>query len=490
MACAIHRMQINSAPSTNPATPATATSYRPLSLLVGLAFLMEQLDSTIIAPAIPDIAAAYGVSPLSLNLTMTIYLLCSVAFIPTSGHLAARWGTRTVFRGALLLFVVSSLLCALAPNLPALAAARALQGVASALMVPVGRMAIVHATPRGQLVMALAWMITPAMLGPLLGPPLGGLITTALSWHWIFLINLPIGLAGWWFAGRAMPQIRQPAGSGFDGLAWTLLAGILGGLIAALEWLRHGGVSAAALGWGVVLVVLLAMLVLAYVGRARRADVPLLDFALLREPTFNTSFWAGSLVRVGYGALPFLLPLMLQIGLGFTALQSGMALLASGAVAFVTKTRTAGMLRRWGFRRVLVVNGVLCALGLALCAWFHASWGLAAIAVVVSVAGFFRSIQFNALAAIAYADLPASKIAPATTLNTMAQQLAVMLGISLSALVVDVSSRAASRSVPASADFGLAFVLVALVALAALPFCLRLQADAGSELSGHRAAIS
>lgn len=466
----------------------TSPSYRPLSLLVGLAFFMEQLDSTIIAPAIPEIANAFGVSSLSLNLTMTLYLLCSVAFIPTSGHLAARWGTRSVFRAAVVLFVVSSVLCAMAPNLGSLAAARALQGVGAALMVPVGRMAIVHSTPRAALVLALAWMITPAMLGPLLGPPLGGLITTWLSWHWIFLINVPIGLAGYWFSGRAMPQIRHPVQGRFDGLAWTLVALVLAGSIAALEWARHGRLDVATWPIGLGLLLVIVALGWAYQVRSRRAATPLLEFALLKVPTFRTSFWAGSLVRVGYGALPFLLPLMLQIGLGFSALQSGLALLASGAVAFVTKTQTAGMLRRWGFRRVLVVNGVFCAVGLALCAFFQASWGLAAIALAVSVAGFFRSIQFNALAAIAYADLPPQKVAAATTLNTMGQQLAVMLGISLSALVVDRAARAGARLDPSAADFALAFALVALIALAALPHCLRLAADSGSELSGHRAS--
>ena len=473
--------------SAPPQRMQSSTSYRPLSLLVGLAFFMEQLDSTIIAPVIPEIAAGFGVSPLSLNLTMTIYLLCSVAFIPTSGHLVARWGTRRVFRAALVLFVVSSVLCALAPNVASLAASRALQGVGAALMVPVGRMAIVHATPRSQLVLALAWMITPAMLGPLMGPPLGGLIATWLSWHWIFLINVPIGLAGWWFAGRCMPQILQPVQGRFDGVAWLYIAVLMAGLVGTLEWVRHGMDGPASLiATGVA--GSSALLVWAYVRRSRRVAVPILDFALLRVPTFNTSFWAGALVRVGFGALPFLLPLMLQLGLGFSPMQSGLILLASGAVAFVTKTQTAGMLRRWGFRRVLVANGALCAAGLAVCALFQHSWGVPTIAAVVSVAGFFRSIQFNALAAIAYADLPASQIAPATTLNTMGQQLAVMLGIALSALVVDTSARLGGRVDPATADFALAFGCVALLALAALPCYLRLRADSGSELSGHRAS--
>ena len=463
-------------------------AYRPLSLLVGLAFFMEQLDATIIAPAIPDLAVAFGVTPLSLNLTMTIYLLFSVAFIPAGGHLAARWGTRVVFRGALLLFAASSLLCAMSPNLLVLATGRALQGVAAALMVPVGRMAIVHATPRRELVLALAWMVTPAMLGPLVGPPLGGIIITWTSWHWIFLINLPIGLAGWYLAGRWMPQIRESSPAPFDAIAWMLLTLFLAGVIATLEWLRHAHASAPEAIFGLGFFALMALLVWGYIKRSNSAARPLLDVALLRVQTFSTSFWASALVRMGYGALPFLLPLMLQIGLNFSALDSGLILLASGAVAFVTKMQTARMLRRWGFKRVLAINGVLCALGLGVCGLFTASWSLGAIAFVVSVAGFFRSIQFNALAAIAYADLPAAKIASATTLNTMGQQLAVMLGIAVSSLVVDFSSQWGRRVAPATSDFAVAFGLLGMLALLALPSYLRLSPTSGSDLSGHRAS--
>jgi len=474
-----------------PAAPAQAaepsprdTSFRPLSILVGAAYFMEQLDATIISPVIPDIAHDFGVDPLSLNLTMTIYLLCSLVFVPLSGLVAARHGTRTVFSCAVALFTASSVLCAMAPSLAALAVFRAMQGMAAALMVPVGRTAIVHTTSRAQLVEALAWFITPAMVGPMLGPPLGGLFSAYLSWHWVFLINVPVGLAGLWAARSIMPQLHHRADLRFDVREWLLAAVALALLILLIERARHGA-SLPLLG---SLAAGLALCVWLYARRFRGLAAPMLDFRLLRLPTLAAGFWGGSLVRVGYGALPFLLPLMLQLGLGYTALQSGIVLLVSGSIAFFTKTQTTKVLRRWGFRRVLCYNGIACTLALAGCALFSLPhWGLVGITAFVSMASFFRAVQFNALSAVSYADLPREKVASATTLNTMAWQLAIMLGISLSALAVQWSANLGARTTPAGSDFSVAFILVALFACAAMPCYRALSAQAGAELSGHRA---
>jgi EmrB/QacA subfamily drug resistance transporter len=456
-------------------------NQRLLPLTVGLAFFMEQLDSTIIAPAIPDIAASLGVDPLSLNLTMTVYLLCSVVFIPTGDWLASRFGTRTVFQAALGIFALSSLMCALSTSLPMLVAARAVQGASAALMVPVGRTSIVHVTPKAQLVNALAWMITLAMAGPMLGPPLGGLLTTWLSWHWIFLINVPIALLCLLGSLRAFPQIRQSADGRFDALSWLLLGGALAIVVVVLEGVREGRLDL------FVWLLPMAVLVLAYGYRSRRARLPMLDWSLLRVPTFAASFWSGSLLRVGYGALPFLLPLMLQLGLGYTPVQSGLVLLASGVVSMLTKTQTTPMLRRWGFRRVMLINGSLCVAGLVVCALFRDYWGLGAIALAVSIAGFFRAVQFNAVAAIAYAELPPARIGAATTLNTMVWQLAIMVGISLSSVVVTLAARGAGRAEAVPLDYGLAFLVLAFIGALATPACLRLPRDAGNQLSGHKA---
>ncbi len=450
-----------------------------LPITVGVAFFMEQLDSTIIAPAIPDIAASLNVDPLSLNLTMTIYLLCSVVFIPTGDWLASRFGTRTVFQVALAVFGISSLMCALASSVEMLVAARAIQGTSAALMVPVGRTSIVHVTPKPQLVSALAWMITFAMLGPMLGPLLGGLLTTWLSWHWIFLINVPIVVLCLLASMRAFPQIRQPADRRFDALSWLMLGGVLICLIVVLEGVRENRMDR--------LVWVAAMLVfaLAYWQRSRRSRTPMLDFTLLRVPTFAASFWSGSLLRVGYGALPFLLPLMLQLSLGYTPVQSGMVLLASGLIAMLTKTQTTAILRRWGFRRVMLINGSLCVAGLVMCALFRDHWSLGAVALAVSTAGFFRAVQFNAVAAIAYADLEPQRIGAATTLNTMVWQLAIMIGISLSSVVVTISARSGGRTDAAPLDFSMAFLTLALIGVLATPACVRLREDAGDQLSGR-----
>ncbi len=459
------------------------TRFRPLSILVGSAYFMEQLDATIISPVIPDIARDFGVAPLSLNLTMTIYLLCSLVFVPLSGLVAARYGTRTVFTSAVALFTASSVMCALATSLPALAAFRGLQGVAAAMMVPVGRTAIVHTTSKAQLVEALAWFITPAMVGPMLGPPLGGLLSAYLSWHWVFLINVPVGLAGLWAARFIMPQLHHRADLRFDLREWLLATAALALLILLMERARHGA-GLPLLGGLALLLILCAGL---YLRRFRGLAAPMLDFRLLRLPTFAAGFWGGSLVRVGYGSLPFLLPLMLQLGLGYTALQSGIVLLISGSVAFFTKTQTSRVLRRWGFRKVLCYNGAACALALAGCALFALPyWGLAGITAFVSMASFFRAVQFNALTAISYSDQPREKVASATTLNTMAWQLAIMLGISLSALLVQGSANLGGRGAPAAMDFSVAFVVLALFACAAIPCCRALSAQAGAELSGHR----
>lgn len=468
--------------SEGPTPPAAQADFRPLSILVGMAFFMEQLDSTIISPVIPDLARAFDVEPMQLSITMTVYLLCSLAFIPFGGPLAARFGTRTVFQWALLTFTASSLLCAGATTLWQLTAARAVQGISAALMVPVGRTTIVCSVPKGQLVQALAWMITPAMVGPMLGPPLGGIIATWLSWHWVFLINVPVGLAGYWWARTVIPQLHAESPIKVRAQEWLLITTFL----LVVIFIAEGARSADRAQWLPYAAGVLILVAITYARYFRRQKHPMLDFGLLQVTSFSTGFWAGALVRVGYGALPFLLPLMLQVGLGYSAMHSGMILLASGVIAFFTKTQTARLLQRWGFRRVLLCNGSICAAALLACAAFATTGSqyLALIGAIACVAGFARSVQFNALTAIAYADLPPTSVASATTLNTMGWQLAIMLGISISSWVIDVSSASGYRDLPNGQDFAMAFVALSVIAFLAIPKYLQLRPDAGAAVSG------
>ncbi|PHM19647.1 MAG: MFS transporter [Curvibacter sp. PD_MW3] len=460
------------------------TKNQALALLVGGAFFMEQLDATIIAPAIPLIAKDLALDPLSLNLTLTTYLLALVVMIPVSGALADRFGTRTVFRWSVALFTLSSVLCAFAPDLPTLILARTLQGGSGALMVPVGRIAIVRTVKKSELVQALATMVTLAMVAPIVGPPLGGWIADTGSWTWIFLVNLPIGLLGWFLAGRHIPQLKTDITAPFDLPGWLALTSCLACLICGLELSRHGNIAswyaptvfAASLGFGVL-----------YFLRWRTQADPLLDFSLLKHNTFRVSFIGSSLVRVGYGALPFLLPLCLQLGLGFSASDSGLALLGSAVVVIIMKAGTAALLRTFGFRTVLICNGIACSAGLAICALLMPGWTLPGVLILLMAGGFARSVQFNALAAIAYADIEPSRTGAATSLNTMFQQLAVTLGITLSAWLLEWFATHAGRSELTAHDFALTFLCLAAITALAIPSYFALERHAGADLSGHSA---
>jgi len=470
------------APRQEDVSEKRTASFRPLAVLVGCAFFMEQLDSTIIAPAIPAIAEAFAVEPLRLNLAMTVYLLALVIFVPVSGALADRFGTRTVFRAAIAIFTLSSLFCGFADNLPVLLLARAIQGASAALMVPVGRIAIVRSTRPADLVTAMAWMITPAMIGPLLGPPLGGLAVTYLSWEWIFWINVPIGLLGLYLASSHVPQFRNDQSKALDLKGWLLLSLAVGCLVIGLD-LSHNpryrlDVAPGLLIGGVACVVF-------YRRYSKNHPSPLLDFTLLNINTFRVALVSGTLVRIGYGALPFVLPLSLQLGLGLSALNSGLAMAGSAFAAMLMKTTTVSILRRFGFRTVLIYNGFLCAFGLAVCATLEPGWSLLSILLILLISGISRSVQFNALGSIAYADTRRDQTGSATSLNTTFQQLAAAFGIAISVWLLDFFALLSGQSTPSVGAFSLTFLVLGFLALLAVPICFSLEEKAGKQLSGN-----
>ncbi len=444
---------------------------------------MQNLDGTVVATALPAMARTFGADPLHMNVALTSYLLSLAVFIPVSGWMADRFGARSVFRAAIGVFTAGSILCGMADSLPFLVAARIVQGAGGAMMVPVGRLVLLRSVAKSELVAAMAWLTTPALIGPVVGPPLGGLLVTYADWRWIFDINVPIGVLGMVLVSRYVEDVREPSPGRLD---WTglVLSGLaLACLMFGFETAGRGVLSAPAVA-GLIGVGLAAGAL--YVRHAGRRADPLLDLRLLRTPTFAVSVTAGSLFRVGVGAVPFLLPLMLQLGFGQTAAQSGSITFASAVGAIAMKPAAQWTLRRFGFRMTLAWNGALAAGLLGAMALFRPGWPLAATYAVLVAGGFLRSLQFTAFNTIAYADIPRERMSAATSLYSTLQQLSLTLGITVGAAALEAATAAAGRDAPAPWDFSVAFVVVALVSLTAAPVSFRLADAAGAEMSGHR----
>jgi EmrB/QacA subfamily drug resistance transporter len=452
-------------------------------LIVASAMFMEQLDGTVLATALPTMARSFNADPLHMNVALTSYLLTLAMFIPASGRIADRFGSRSTFRAAIGLFTLGSVLCAQAPTLWALVAARMLQGAGGAMMSPVGRLVMLRVVSKQELVRSMAWLMVPATIGPIVGPPVGGFIVTYLSWHWIFYINVPIGLAGIALVTIFIDEMKEPTRTKFD-LRGLVLSG------TALACLMFG-IEVASRGVGSTLIVVALLGVGAGSGvlywfHAKRTPRPMLDFRLLRVTTFRMSLLCGSLSRIAVGAMPFLLPMMFQLGFGYSAAQSGL-------VTFVTSIGSLGMracapwfLERLGFRTVLMWIGALATVLLALSAAFRPSWPLPLIYGILVANGFFQSLQFMAYNTIAYADVPREDMSAATSFYTTFQQMSLTLGIAVSAAALAASITVTHHAQPMLPDFSAAFLFVAAVSFMAPVLASRLDNDAGAELSGHR----
>lgn len=453
------------------------------ALIVASALFMQNVDSTVIATALPSMARAFGAEPIHMNVALTSYMLSLAVFIPASGWMADRFGTRNVFRIAIAVFTAGSVLCGSAQSLPALVLFRVLQGVGGAMMVPVGRLLLLRNIPKSELVAAMAWLTTPALLGPVLGPPLGGLITTYFSWRLIFDINVPIGIAGIILVSVFVDDVRETVGARFDWAGFAISGVTLSSLMVGFELAGRGlvpvEVALAVLGVGIAGA-------LGYGMHAMRHPTPLLDLTLLRYRTFLVSITAGTLFRVGVGAMPFLMPMMLQLAFGRSPLQSGLITFASSAGALVMKPVATRALRLLGFRDTLLVNGVLSAGLLGLCAAFRPAWPVAAIYLVLLAGGFFRSLQFIAYNALAYGEIPRARMSAATSLYSTIQQVSLTMGISVAAAAISVAMTVNGHAGPELADFSLGFVVVALFSLAAAPLALLMPRDAAADVTGHR----
>lgn len=455
---------------------------RIVPLIIAVALFMENMDSTVIATSLPAIATDIGTNPLALKLAVTSYLLSLAVFIPASGWTADRFGARAVFSAAIAVFMIGSVGCALSSSLTDFVIARIVQGMGGAMMTPVGRMVLVRTIDRRELIGAMAWVSTPALIGPVLGPPIGGFITTYATWHWIFLINIPMGVLGIALALRYIPDVKADERERFD-LIGMALAGL--GIAGVAFGLSVLGLNFLPLWIVVVLVAGGACFIVAYLVHARRIANPVLDLTLFRLPTFFGSVVGGFLFRLGIGALPFLLPLMLQIGFGMNPFHSGLVTFATALGAFGMKWATTSILRNYGFRNVMTVNAVVSALFLGVCAFFTAATPIWVMVILLFAGGFFRSLQFTSINSLAYAEVDPQRAGRATSLVSVAQQLAMSSGVAVGAMAVELTLRLRGGTTFQAADFPPAFLTVAAISALSVFFFARLAPDAGAEMSAR-----
>ena len=456
-----------------------ASPARIIPLIVASALFMENMDSTVIATSLPAIAADLGTDPIVLKLAFTTYLLSLTIFIPISGWFADRFGAKHVFRAALGVFMLGSIACGFSQSLGWLIAARALQGVGGAMMVPVGRIIILRTVSKSQLVDALAWLTIPALIGPLVGPPIGGFITTYFDWRWIFWMNIPIGLLGIALATRLMPNTLEETIPPLD---------LRGFLLSAL------GLSSMVFGFTIVgrdllpdysvlaLIVFGSICLALYVRHALSIQEPILDLRLLCIQSFRAGVVGSSFYRVGVGAFPFLMPLMFQLGFGFTAFQSGLLTCFVAAGAIVMKFSASRLLRHFGFRKLLIVNGIVSCGFMATYGLLTATTSFVLISLLLLIGGFLRSLQFTAMNALSYADIDRNDASKATALYTVALQISLSAGVAVSAFILE--SMQALRGSPdiLASDFSIAFLLVAGVAALSILQFWWLGANAGASV--------
>ena len=453
-------------------------------LIVGCAQFMHQFDGSVITTALPAMARSLGEDPLRLNLAITCYLLALAVFVPVSGWLSDKVGGKHVFLTAIIVFSVSSLLCGLSQNLIELVVARTLQGIGGAMMTPVGRIIVAKSVPKSELMQAINWITIPALLGPILGPSVGGFIVTYFSWQWIFFINLPIGVLGVFLVYAYVPNIRESEVPPFDLPGFILIGFAVAAMILSFEAMGRGLFPASS-----VAILLIAGIVSAvlYLFHARRTSAPIIDFSLLKIRTFSISIWGGALIWIGATSQVFLLALLLQLGFGFTPFQSGLTTLATAVGSVIIKSLVGPVLRLLGIRRLLVYNTILTAAYIFACGLFRVSTPYPIILGTLFIVGLSRSIEFTAIQALGYADLPPALTARATSFSSMAQQVWLSFGVGLVALIMQLAREWHGHATIGPDDIAPAYYTIAVLSLAAAAVFARLSPSDASTLSKQEA---
>lgn len=459
---------------------------RIIPLILAVALFMEQMDSTVIATSLPAIAKDLNVGPITLKLALTAYMVSLAIFIPISGWMADKFGAKKIFRFAIAIFVVGSICCAVSGSVVEFVVSRFLQGMGGAMMTPVGRLVLLRTTKRTDLVSAMALLTIPGLVGPLTGPPVGGFITTYFSWHWIFLINVPIGIIGIWLATIYLPEIETTNPPPMD------IAGfVLSGLAASGVVFGLSVVSLPALPpfVGIASIIIGFVCGALYVRHAKIHPAPILDFKIFRNATFRTASISGTVFRISTGAIPFLMPLMLQIGFGLNPFQSGMITFAGAIGAITTKFMARRVFAATGFKGTLLSAGIVGACTTLANSFFTPETPYSLIMICLVTAGFARSFFFTGTNALSYSDIDDRQASQATSMASVLQQISLALGVAFAASILEVSAYFSGRHLEL-ANFHLAFMIVALVSLFATLPLMAMDKGAGSEVSGHRRKVS
>jgi EmrB/QacA subfamily drug resistance transporter len=443
---------------------------------------METMVSTVIATSLPAIAADIGAEPISLKLALTAYFVSLAIFIPLSGWMADRFGARDIFRIAIIVFVIGSICCAFSNSLLTFVLSRFLQGVGGSMMTPVARLVLVRSTPRHELVSAMAWLTIPALIGPLSGPPLGGFLTTYLSWHWIFWINVPIGVIGVILVTKFLPHDTGRNERPIDVLGLILSGLTFSGIMFGISVISLPAIPTIT---GYIAIVVGIVSGLLYLRHARRTPYPILDPSMFKLPLFRNAIIGGSLFRIGIGAFPFLMPLMLQLVFGLTPLESGLTTFVAAIGAIMSKIGAERLYATWGFPRTLAVTAVLGCTFLAINALFTPQTPHWLIMAALFIGGLTRSFFFTGVNALVFADVDEKQASQATAINAVSQQLSVASGVAVAGGTLEIATRLSGGELSLT-DFHIAWIVVAVIAVSsAIPF-LRLPPDAGSDVSGHR----
>ncbi len=458
-------------------------SFFVTPLIVATALFMENLDGTVLATALPAMARDLHEDPVALKLALTSYLLSLAVFIPLSGWAADKFGARRVFRAAIGVFTFGSILCGFSGSLATIVAARVVQGLGGAMMVPVGRLVLLRTAPRHELVRALAWLTIPALIGPLIGPPLGGFLATYFDWRYIFWINVPIGLLGAALTTRFIPNLHEENVRPLDVTGAILSGAGLSLIVFGFTILGRGFVPAPLVA---LIIAAGAAAILAYVRHARHVAHPIIDLAMLGIPTFRAAIYGGFLFRIGLGAVPFLLPLMLQVGFNLSAYESGLLTFVAAAGAMVMKTTAQPILKRFGFRRVLISNALISSAFLVANGLFTEVTPHWIIMATLLVGGFFRSLEFTALNAICYADISQEAMSNATSFAAVGQQLSLSTGVAVGAAALETVRALHGGGALRAEDFAPAFYAVAFISVLSILTFVHLAPNAGDELTGRQ----